>query len=123
MLVENLLSVTSYAPDPAIRPPWTAAAVAVLRGQTSPVPRHRPTFVIGWRRRACGLPRERFLTAGMSGISTREDWSSGMASTTVGMPLLRLLSTALLLSGVQAGDGWPCARASIKVLINPKGAS
>jgi hypothetical protein len=61
--------------------------------------------------------------AGMSGMRAREDWSLGMVSTTVGTPLLRLLSTALLLSDVQAGDGRPCARASIKVLINPKGAS
>jgi hypothetical protein len=30
MLVENLLSVTSYAPYPAIRPPCVAAAIAVL---------------------------------------------------------------------------------------------
>lgn len=123
MLVENLLSVTSYAPDPAIRPPWTAAAVTVLWGQTSPVPRHMPALIIGRRRWACGLPRARFPTTGVAGMSTREDWSSGMVSTTVGTPLLRLLSTALLLSDVQAGDGRPHARVSIKVLINPKGAS
>jgi hypothetical protein len=47
LLVENLVSVTSYAPYPAIRPPCVAAAITVLCGQTSPLPRHRDPLVIG----------------------------------------------------------------------------
>jgi hypothetical protein len=122
MLVENLVSVTSYAPYPAIRPPCVAAAVTVLCGQTSPSPHHRDPLVIGWRREVWGLPLERSATAGIAGINTREDWSSGMVSTTVVTPLRRLLSTALLLSGIRLAMGGLVLRPSIKVLVKPYGS-
>jgi len=44
--VENLVSVTSYAPYPAIRPPCATAAITLLRGQTSPLLRQLP-YAIG----------------------------------------------------------------------------
>jgi hypothetical protein len=119
VLVENLVSVTSYAPYPAIRPPCVAAAVTVVCGQTSPLPRHRDPLVIGWRRSACGLPLRRSATAGIAGMNTCEDWSSGMVSTAVGTPLLRLLSTALLLSAFRLAMGGLVLRPSTKVHVKP----
>jgi hypothetical protein len=58
-------------------------------------------------------------------MSTREDWSSGMVSTTVRAwaPLLGLLSTALLLSVVRLAMGGLVLRPSIKVLVNPRAVS
>jgi hypothetical protein len=61
-------------------------------------------------------------------MSTREDWSSGMVSTTVRAsivwtPLLRLLSTALLLSVFRLAMGGLVLRPSIKVLVNPRAVS
>src|SRR5512133_1502673 len=81
------------------------------------MPRHRDPLVIGWRRWACGPPWTRTATAGTAGMSTREDWSSGMVSTTVRAsivwtPLLRLLSTALLLSVFRLAMGGLVLRAS-----------
>src|SRR5512133_609636 len=89
------------------------------------MPRHRDPLVIGWRRWAYSPPWTRTATAGTAGMSTREDWSSGMVSTTVRAwaPLLRLLSTALLLSVFRLAMGglvlWPSQRSS----SNPRAVS
>jgi len=50
MLVENLLSVTSYAPGPALRPPCATAAASMLWTQTSPIPRQSVGLIVRWRR-------------------------------------------------------------------------
>jgi hypothetical protein len=57
MLVENLLSVTSYAPGPALRPPCAAAAASMLWTQTSPTPRQLVRLIIRWRRWAGAVRR------------------------------------------------------------------
>jgi hypothetical protein len=84
MLVENLLSVTSYAPYPAIRPPCVGPAALLPVTQTSPTPRQLVRLSIGRRRWARGLPLTRSVTTAAPGMNAREDsWSSGKGSWTV----------------------------------------
>jgi len=85
MLVENLLSVTSYAPGPALRPPCATAAASMLWTQTSPISRQSVRLIVRWRRWArvrmrCELV-ERWATTAVSGTSARKErWSSGNVS-------------------------------------------
>jgi hypothetical protein len=120
--IENLVSVTSYPPNPAARAPCTSPAAALPSRQTSPIRRQLIRFLTGWTRWECRVPlREICTTAGAAGMSARKDsWSSCMIIWALRTaPVQEMCIDSSFLASMSA-MGSLVLGASKKVLVNPR---
>jgi hypothetical protein len=123
--IENLVSVTSYPPNPAARAPCTSPAAALPSRQTSPIRRQLIRFLTGWTRWECRVPlREICTTAGAAGMSARKDsWSSCMIIWALRTaPVQEMCIDSSFLASMSA-MGSLVLGPSKKVLVNPRGVS